>query len=61
MIDVSHANGGKQHRRQIDVAADVARQIAGGDRRIVGVMIESHLNEGRRDIVAGGRWTTACR
>jgi len=53
MIDVSHANSAKEHRRQIDVAADVARQIAGGDRRIVGVMIESHLNEGRQDIVPG--------
>ena len=53
MIDVSHANSAKEHRRQIDVAADVAGQIAGGDRRIVGVMIESHLNEGRQDIVPG--------
>ena len=53
MIDVSHANSAKEHRRQIEVAADVAEQIAGGDRRVVGVMIESHLNEGRQDIVAG--------
>jgi len=47
------ANSAKEHRRQIEVAADVAEQIAGGDRRVVGVMIESHLNEGRQDIVAG--------
>jgi 3-deoxy-7-phosphoheptulonate synthase len=53
MVDVSHANSSKQHRRQIEVAADVARQIAGGDRRITGLMIESHLQEGRQDIVPG--------
>lgn len=53
MIDFSHANSSKQHRRQIDVAADVTAQIAGGDARITGVMIESHLNEGRQDIVDG--------
>ena len=35
------------------MAGDVARQIAAGDRRIVGIMIESHLQEGRQDIVAG--------
>ena len=39
--------------RQIDVAADVAQQVAGGDARITGVMIESHLHEGRQDIVEG--------
>lgn len=53
MIDVSHANSSKQHARQIPVAADVAAQIAAGDHRIIGLMIESHLNEGRQDIVAG--------
>lgn len=53
MIDVSHANSSKQHRRQIEVAADVARQIAAGDARITGLMIESHLAEGRQDIVPG--------
>ena len=53
MIDVSHANSSKQHRRQIDVAQDVAQQIAAGDARITGVMIESHLQEGRQDIVDG--------
>jgi 3-deoxy-7-phosphoheptulonate synthase len=53
MVDVSHANSSKQHRRQIDVAADVAQQIAGGDARITGLMIESHLQEGRQDIVEG--------
>ncbi|MCU0933507.1 MAG: 3-deoxy-7-phosphoheptulonate synthase, partial [Thiobacillaceae bacterium] len=53
MIDVSHANSGKEHRRQIEVAAEVAAQVAAGERRIVGVMIESHLHEGRQDIVPG--------
>ncbi|MFA5682923.1 MAG: 3-deoxy-7-phosphoheptulonate synthase [Hydrogenophaga sp.] len=53
MIDVSHANSSKQHQRQIDVAAAVGAQIAAGDARIIGVMIESHLNEGRQDIVSG--------
>lgn len=53
MIDCSHANSSKQHRRQIEVARDVAHQIAAGDHRILGVMIESHLEEGRQDIVPG--------
>ena len=53
MIDCSHANSQKQHERQVEVAADVARQIAAGDARICGVMIESHLNAGRQDLVAG--------
>jgi len=53
MIDVSHANSSKQHARQIVVAQDVAAQIAAGDARITGLMIESHLNEGRQDIVDG--------
>ena len=53
MIDLSHANSSKHHRRQIDVAQDVAQQIAAGDARITGVMIESHLQEGRQDIVDG--------
>ena len=53
MIDVSHANSSKQHARQIVVAADVAQQIAAGDRRITGIMVESHLNEGRQDIIPG--------
>ena len=53
MIDVSHGNSSKQYRRQIEVAADVATQIAAGDRRIAGVMIESHLEEGRQDLQPG--------
>ena len=53
MVDVSHANSSKQHAKQIEVAADVAAQVAAGDARIMGVMIESHLEEGRQDIVPG--------
>ncbi len=53
MIDLSHGNSGKDARRQVDVASDIAHQIAGGDARIIGVMIESHLEEGRQDIVPG--------
>ena len=53
MIDVSHANSSKQHARQIVVAGEVAAQIAAGDHRITGIMIESNLEEGRQDIVEG--------
>ena len=53
MIDFSHANSAKDPRVQITVAEDVARQIAAGDRRIIGVMIESHLVGGRQDVVPG--------
>ena len=53
MIDCSHANASKDYRRQADVAADLGRQIAGGERRIVGVMVESHLVEGRQDLTPG--------
>jgi 3-deoxy-7-phosphoheptulonate synthase len=53
MIDCSHANSGKDHRRQIEVANDVAARIAAGERRIVGLMIESHLDEGRQDLRPG--------
>ena len=53
MIDFSHANSAKQHQRQIEVAGDVAQQIAKGDERIIGAMIESHLKAGRQDVVPG--------
>jgi 3-deoxy-7-phosphoheptulonate synthase len=53
MIDFSHANSSKQYQRQIDVGADVAKQLAAGEARIVGVMIESHLNAGRQDMIPG--------
>src|SRR5512141_1482598 len=53
MIDFSHANSAKDYRRQMDVCADVAGQIAAGDDRVVGVMAESHLHPGRQDLVPG--------
>jgi len=53
MVDCSHANSQKKPERQVDVAADVASQVASGDERIVGVMIESHLNPGRQDLRPG--------
>jgi 3-deoxy-7-phosphoheptulonate synthase len=53
MIDCSHANAAKDYRRQAAVAADIGRQIAGGERRIIGVMVESHLVEGRQDLAPG--------
>ncbi len=53
MIDCSHANSEKDHNRQIGVAEDVAAQIAAGDHRIFGLMIESHLMPGRQDLVTG--------
>ena len=45
MIDCSHANSRKLHRRQGYVARDICAQLAGGDRRIMGAMIESNLVE----------------
>ncbi len=53
MVDLSHANSSKKFERQIEVGQDIARQIAGGDNRIVGVMIESHINPGRQDLMPG--------
>jgi 3-deoxy-7-phosphoheptulonate synthase len=66
MIDFSHANSRKRPEKQIQVAHDVAGQIARGDRRIVGVMIESHLVAGNQTIepstplVYGQSITDAC-
>ena len=53
MIDCSHANSRKQFALQVDTARDVAAQVAEGDSRIIGLMVESHLNEGRQDLVPG--------
>jgi len=53
MIDCSHANSEKDYRRQSEVAQAVGKQLAGGERRIVGLMVESHLEEGRQDIQPG--------
>ncbi|MCE9677836.1 3-deoxy-7-phosphoheptulonate synthase AroG [Shewanella sp. AS1] len=53
MVDFSHANSSKQYQRQMLVAKDVAGQISAGERAIFGVMVESHLVEGRQDYVEG--------
>ena len=53
MIDASHGNSNKQFRKQIEVAQDIASQLTAGDERIIGVMVESHLAEGRQDLVPG--------
>jgi 3-deoxy-7-phosphoheptulonate synthase len=53
MIDFSHANSGKDHHKQGSVCRDVADQLAGGDRRIMGVMIESNLVAGSQSLVNG--------
>jgi len=53
MVDFSHANSSKQYLKQLDVGANVAGQLAKGERRIAGVMVESHINPGRQDLVPG--------
>ncbi len=70
MIDTSHANSAKQYERQLDVARDIADQVAGGSRFIMGVMVESHLKAGAqkfapgrddpRNLVFGQSITDAC-
>ncbi|MFI7573737.1 3-deoxy-7-phosphoheptulonate synthase [Micromonospora sp. NPDC049497] len=50
VVDASHANSGKDHRNQPAVAADVAAQLAAGQRGIVGIMLESFLLPGRQDL-----------
>ncbi|MDA0275067.1 MAG: 3-deoxy-7-phosphoheptulonate synthase [Proteobacteria bacterium] len=53
MVDLSHANASKQFKRQLEVARAVGAQVAGGSRCIIGAMAESHLVEGRQDLVSG--------
>ena len=55
MIDFSHANSRKHHERQRDVCGDVCAQVANGQHRVAGVMIESHLEAGRQDVTNAGR------
>ncbi len=57
LIDCSHGNSNKDPRNQPLVAADVSEQVAKGCRRIMGVMIESHLVAGRQDLVPGTKLT----
>ncbi len=66
MIDFSHANSRKRPEKQIQICEDVVDQIARGDRRIIGAMIESHLVAGRQNLdtptglVYGQSITDAC-
>ncbi len=53
MIDFSHANSSKDYKKQMLVAEDVAGQISQGNHAIFGVMVESHLVEGRQDLIEG--------
>jgi len=53
MIDFSHSNSSKNAQKQIDVGHDVARQLAGGEDRIFGIMVEGHLKAGRQDLLPG--------
>lgn len=53
MVDCSHANSSKQHERQVEVARDIAAQIAGGSRSVFGVMVESHLVGGAQKFTPG--------
>ena len=53
MIDCSHSNSQKMYQRQIDVAREVARQVATGEDRVFGLMVESNLKAGRQDLVPG--------
>jgi 3-deoxy-7-phosphoheptulonate synthase len=57
VVDASHANSGKRHENQPKVVADLCAQLAAGGQAIVGVMVESHLVEGRQDLVAGRELT----
>ena len=57
MVDCSHANSMKDYRRQVDVCNNIATQVANGENRIMGVMLESHLVEGRQDVIEGQKLT----
>jgi 3-deoxy-7-phosphoheptulonate synthase len=68
MVDFSHANSGSDYKNQVKVSQHIALQIANGNNDIAGVMIESHLVEGRQngegkhkeDLVYGQSITDAC-
>jgi len=57
MIDASHGNSQKKPENQVPVLRDVGEQVAAGDLRIFGVMVESHLVAGRQDLVPGRELT----
>ena len=66
MIDCSHGNSRKNHAKQALVANEVAKQVSNGNQNIIGVMIESHLQEGKQalinkaDLAYGQSITDAC-
>jgi len=66
MIDCSHANSRKRPDKQVQIGRDIAGQVARGERRIIGVMLESNLVGGRqdlspgRDLIYGQSITDAC-
>ena len=62
MVDFSHANSRKDFKRQMEVAEDVAQQLRNGEENIMGVMVESHLVEGRQNepVNYGQSITDAC-
>lgn len=66
MVDMSHGNSSKQHKKQIDVCKNICNQLSSGEKRITGVMIESNLIEGnqsitnKKDLVYGQSITDAC-
>ena len=53
MVDCSHANSSKQHEKQLDVARDIAGQVASGSRNVFGLMVESHLVGGAQKFSPG--------
>jgi 3-deoxy-7-phosphoheptulonate synthase len=53
MVDCSHANSSKQHEKQVDVARDIANQVAGGSHSVFGLMVESHLHAGAQKFTPG--------
>ena len=53
MVDCSHANSSKQHQKQLEVAGDIAAQVAGGSHNVFGLMVESHLTAGAQKFTAG--------
>jgi 3-deoxy-7-phosphoheptulonate synthase len=53
MVDCSHANSAKQHEKQVEVARDIAGQVASGSRQVFGLMVESHLNPGAQKFTPG--------
>ncbi|KAH8831196.1 3-deoxy-7-phosphoheptulonate synthase [Flagelloscypha sp. PMI_526] len=55
MVDCSHGNSQKNHNNQPKVVADICSQLEAGERHITGVMIESHINEGRQDVPPEGK------